>query len=135
MGILTSRSLNCWCPSREQLKQGMMEIIDHPHIINKRWPYHDIQHITLVLLIAFPKVSKFLPAGLQERLQQDLREGKHHSEQHPDVKHLDVRGRRQVCRDPNETREKIYKACIFKFTYKEARTRRTVRLTPITMSM
>ena len=65
---------------------------------------------TLVPPSALSKVSDFLPAGLQECMQQDLREGKHHGEQHPDVEHLDVRGRWQVCRDPNETREKIYKA-------------------------
>ena len=84
-------------------------MVDHLHIIKKRCQDHDIHCFTSVLLIAFPKVSKFLPAGLQERLEEDLREGEHHGEQHPHVQHLDVRGRRQVRRDPNETKEKVSK--------------------------
>ena len=48
------------------------------------------------------QVGQSLSASLHERLHQDLGEGEHHREQHPDVQHLDVGGRGQRLGDPDE---------------------------------
>ena len=45
---------------------------------------------------------------LQKCLNQNLRECKHHGEEHPDVEHLDVGGRRQGLGDPDETGSQLF---------------------------
>ena len=69
---------------------------------------------------------------LAEGMEEDLQEGVEHAEDHPDVDHLGIRRRRQCSRETNKTVDESIRNNVFPFTYKVARTRRTVRLTWMT---
>ena len=83
-------------------------------------------------------LSQFLLQGLAVAVPHNLKQRNGHGEDHPDVNHLHVGRRWKRTRDSNVTANfgvmNLLQISTLISTHNVARTRRAVRLTPITMS-